>query len=87
MMLSEVIKLGVPVVHDGHTYSELTMRRCKVKDRKAAQKQWNSDEDRETGLIANLCEIPVAVIDELDAVDYNEVTKVLRSFLGLNTGI
>lgn len=74
------IKLQYPVEVDKQNHAELHMRRCKVKDRRTAMKQWSTDEDREIGLIANLCDVPPAVIEELDAADYNAVVGVLKSF-------
>jgi hypothetical protein len=60
------------------------MRRCKVKDRRLASKQ-KTDEDREITLIANLCEVPPSVIDELDSADYEQLQEVLKGFFGLIT--
>lgn len=83
--MTTTVKLKYPVMVDGTEYAELQMRRCKVKDRRAAAKQ-KSDEDREITLISNLCEVPPSVIDELDSVDYEQLQEVLRGFFGLNTG-
>lgn len=79
------IKLQYPIEVEKQPYSELHMRRCKVKDRRLAMKQWSTDEDREIGLIANLCEVTPAVIEELDSADYEKLQGVLRGFFGLNT--
>jgi hypothetical protein len=79
------IKLKHPVVVDGVEYAALQMRRCKVKDRRLAAKQ-KSDEDREITLIANLCEVPPSVIDELDTVDYSKLQEVLTGFFGMTSG-
>lgn len=79
--MTTTIKLQYPVTVDAVEYEELNMRRCKVRDRRAAAKQ-KTDEDREITLIANLCEVPPSVIDELDSVDYAELQKVLSSFFG-----
>jgi len=83
-MTTTPITLKYPVTVDGHEYAVLTMRRCKVKDRRIAAKQ-KTDEDREITLIANLCEVPPAVIDELDSADYEQLQEVLRGFFGLST--
>jgi hypothetical protein len=82
--MTTTIKLKFPVVVDGQEYAELNMRRCKVKDRRLAAKQ-KSDEDREITLIANLCEVPPSVIDELDTVDYSKLQEVLTGFFGMST--
>lgn len=78
------IKLDYPVTVEGTEYKELTMRRPKVKDQKAADKASGSDADKETMLFANLCEVPPAVIDELDMLDYGKVQKEYSGFLSPN---
>ena len=80
-----VIKLDYPITVDSQQIKELRMRRCKVKDRRMAMKQWHTDEDREIGLIANLCELPPEAIEELDAADYAKVQKEFGRFFGLAT--
>ena len=82
--MTTLIKLKFPVTVDGHEYTSLTMRRCKVKDRRIAAKQ-KSDEDKEITLIANLCEVAPDVIDELDAVDYAKLQEVLSGFFVSDT--
>ncbi len=84
-MTATPVTLKFPVTVDGHEYTVLNMRRCKVKDRRlAAQKK--TPEEQEITLIANLCEVPPQVLDELDAVDYAKLQEVLTSFFGLSTG-
>lgn len=84
-MTATTVTLKFPVTVDGQAYSELHMRRCKVKDRRlAAQKK--TPEEQEITLIANLCEVPPKVLDELDAADYAKLQEVLTGFLGLSTG-
>jgi len=82
--MSTTVTLKFPVTVDGHEYTSLQMRRCKVKDRRLAAKQ-KTDEDREIALIANLCEVPPSVIDELDAVDYAKLTETLQGFFVSST--
>lgn len=84
--MKEKIKLKYPVTVDGVEYTSLEMRRCKVKDRRLAEKNGSSDADKEIGLISNLCEVPPSVIDELDAFDYDKLQKVLMGFLSTATG-
>jgi hypothetical protein len=83
-MTTTSIPLQFPVTVDGQEYKSLNMRRCKVRDRRMAAKQ-KTDEDREIALIANLCEVPPAVIDELDALDYAKLTETLQGFFGSST--
>lgn len=77
------IKLQHPITLDGVSYSELSMRRSKVKDRLAVANMKNvSDEEKEILLFANLCEVAPDVIRELDEADYPAVQKVYMSFFG-----
>ncbi len=80
--MTEIIKLKYPVTVDGVEYDQLEMRRCKVRDRRLAAKKGDAAE-QETTLIANLCNVPPNVIDELDSTDYAQLSEVLRGFLGL----
>lgn len=82
--MTTTIKLQYPVEVGGHEYTELRMRRCKVKDRRLAGKQ-KTDEEREIALISNLCEVPPDVLDELDAVDYQKLVETLQGFFGSAT--
>lgn len=78
------IKLQYPVKIDGIEYTELTMRRSKVKDRLlVANMQNKSDEEKEILLFANLCEVSPEVIRELDEADYPSVQKVYMNFFGV----
>jgi hypothetical protein len=43
------------------------------------------DASREVHLIANLCEVPPHVIDELDAADYAKLTETLQGFFASAT--
>ena len=82
--MTTTVKLQFPVTVAGATYTELKMRRCKVKDRRLAAKQ-PTQEEQEITLIANLCEVPPDVIDELDSVDYSALQGVLSGFFGIST--
>ena len=84
VILVENIPLNIPVEVDKVTYSSLAMRRPKVKDQKIAKKATKSNEDYETLLFANLCEVSVAVIDELDVADYGALQKFYRGCSSLN---
>ena len=78
----EKIKLEYPVKIDETTYTELTMRRSKVKDRLAVSVMKTTDEEKEISLFANLCEVSPTVIKELDETDYTKVQKVYMGFFG-----
>lgn len=78
----EKIKLEYPVKIDETTYTELTMRRSKVKDRLAVSVMKTTDEEKEINLFANLCEVSPQVIKELDETDYTKIQKVYMGFFG-----
>lgn len=76
------ILLKYPIKINETEYTELTMRRSKVKDRLAVSAMKTTDEEKEITLFANLCEVSPQVIKELDEVDYTAVQKVYMSFFG-----
>lgn len=77
----ETIKLKYPVEVTGETFTNLTMRRSKIKDRLLVAKMKNvSDEEKEIRLFANLCEVEPKVIEELDEADYSNLQKVYLGF-------
>ncbi len=83
-MTTTTITLKFPVTVAGNEYKTLDMRRCKVRDRRLAGKKATAEE-QELALIANLCEVPPEVLDELDSVDYKQLQDVLSGFFGLTT--
>lgn len=75
------INLTFPVEINGETHSSLTIRRSKVKDRLAVAKMKNaSDEEKEIRFFANLCEVAPTVIEELDEVDYKQLSETYMGF-------
>lgn len=75
------IKLEYPVSVNGQEYTQLTMRRPKVRDQKLAAKLGNNDADREIALFANLCEVEPEMIEELDMTDYSHIQETYQNFL------
>jgi len=69
------ITLDHPVDVDSHKYTSLTMRRPKVRDLKVARKVEGDALDQDSALYANLCEVSLKVIDELDPVDFEKLDK------------
>jgi hypothetical protein len=61
--------------------TSLTMRRPKVRDLKAARRGEGSEFDRDTLLVANLCDVGVEVIDELDVVDWDALEAQYDEFV------
>jgi len=85
-MTVKKINLEYPVVVEKENFASLSMRRPKVKDMKVAAKSSNSKEDEETTLIANLCDVDPAVVNELDLSDYAQLQEVLSGFLEKKSG-
>lgn len=75
------IELDYPITINGKEVNALQMRRCKVGDQKAASRVGKTDEQRETILFANLCEINPEALDELDMLDYQKLQKTYNDFL------
>lgn len=80
-MSHETIELDYPVRHQGHEYARLAMRRPRVGDMLAAEKQGGSDAEREVAMFASLCEVPPEVLRELDMKDYRKIQAAYTGFL------
>lgn len=83
--MAEKIKLSSPIKVDGVLVHELNLRKPKVKDLIVANRKNSSDIDREVNLIANLAEIPVESVQELDLSDYLKTQNWLKNFLSPET--
>ncbi len=77
----EEIKLKYPIKVDGIEIKSLKMRRPKVRDRMAVEKQSASDAEKEVNLIANLCEVSPDALSELDLADYKLLQDKITDFL------
>lgn len=80
-MTTTTIKLDHPIAVDGVEVTELTLRRPKVRDVRAADKSSGSDGAREIRLFANLCEQTPAAMEELDMADYLKIQEAYQDFL------
>ncbi|ENM3868757.1 phage tail assembly protein [Vibrio cholerae] len=79
-VLTKTIQLTVPAFHEGKEYTELTIRRPKVRDQLLANKQCENTQDKEVRLFALLCGVADEVIQDLDMNDYEEVQKAVLGF-------
>jgi len=77
----ETIKLSHAITIENNTYEKLSLRRPKVRDRLAVERLKKTDAEKEITMIANLAEVTVEVIEELDLADYGKIQEVLQSFL------
>jgi hypothetical protein len=83
----ETIKLSQAITIENNTYEKLSLRRPKVRDRLAVERLKKTDAEKEITMIANLAEVTVEVIEELDLADYGKIQEVLQSFLEPAPGI
>lgn len=79
------IKLEEPIKIDGVEVKEISLRKPKVRDLIAAGKKTISDAEREVVLIANLAEVSIETIQDLDLRDYMKIQKWLQNFLAQQT--
>jgi hypothetical protein len=77
----EKIKLSEAIKVDGVLIHEVSLRRPKVRDLLIASKKETSETEREVNLIANLAEVPVEAVKDLDMRDYLKIQEVLKDFL------
>lgn len=75
------IKLDNPIKVDGVEVSEISLRQPKVRDLLVSGKKNVSEEEKEVNLIANLAEIPVDSVEDLDLRDYLKIQDWLKDFL------
>ncbi len=77
----KMVNLDYPVTVNGEAYSYLMLRRSKVKDRLLVAKLSDlTDEEKEIRFFANLCNVAPDVIQELDEVDYKQLSEGYMSF-------
>jgi len=79
------IKLENPIKIDGVEVNEISLRPPKVRDLLISSKKNVSEAEREVNLIANLSEIPVDVVEDLDLRDYLKIQNWLKDFLAQPT--
>lgn len=76
----QTITLNNPITVDGISFSELTIRRPKVRDYLAIERLDGSELSREVTLTANLASVTKETIEELYLDDYVKVQEVLKDF-------
>jgi len=75
------IELAEPVVVAGVKTSTISMRAPKVRDMLIMDKMGGSDAEKEIRLIASLCDIDQATIEDMSLADYRKLQDGYRSFL------
>ena len=84
MSKPKTVRLSQPIVWEGRTVTDVQVRRPKVKDLRAMERDGPnpaSQIDQGVAMAALLTELPVEVIDEMDAVDFAAVSEVIAGFL------
>lgn len=74
------IELDCPVEIAGVEVGHLIMRRPKVRDMLAAQHSSDNQADQAVTLVANLCEITVEDVHELDSADWDKLERQVAVF-------
>lgn len=76
------VKLDYPIEFDGQTIGEFTMRRPKARDTLKQGRATGSDFEKGLHLLADLCEQPIEIVQELDEVDLEKVQAQYLAFTG-----
>ena len=76
----EVHTLHVPVTVDGREYTELRVRRPRARDILRQAKSNAAPLEKTRDQLVNLCEVPPAVIDEVDVSDWFALQNILNAF-------
>ena len=76
-----MITLKYPIKVDGKEVKDIDFRRPKVKDMKKSSKMTKDESEAELLLFADLANLPVEAIEELDLWDYKVLQEEFKSFL------
>lgn len=79
-MVPETIKLDYPINVDGVEVGELRLRRVSVLDLEVMGRE-KSDLLKSIRLLAQVADLPMDTIREMDAADFNKVSEVVSGFL------
>lgn len=84
MSKPKTVRLSQAILWDGKSVTEVQVRRPKVKDLRAMERDniaTVTQIDQGVAMAALLTELPVEIIDEMDAVDFAAVSEVIAGFL------
>ncbi len=79
--MSVKVELSEPVDIAGVKASTVTMRAPKVRDMLVMEKLGGSDAEKEIRLVASLCDLEPAVIEDMTLADYGRLQQAYRGFL------
>lgn len=72
---------SAPVAHGGKTYPSLTLRKMKARDMVSADLV-NGETRKTFAIYASMADVPIGVIEELDADDYDRLEEVAAPLMG-----
>lgn len=79
--MSHKLDLKYPVSFGGEQITSMSFRRPKVRDLRALTTGAGTDEEKTIKMMADLCERPVDLLDELDPVDFAAIQDWLEPIL------
>ena len=77
--MTEPVKLAYPIEVDGIETDTLHLRRPKVRDIKMMD-NYKGDIEKSIALLAALCAVPPSSIEELDAADFDQLSRKIEGF-------
>lgn len=75
------VPLAFPITHDGRTIDSVTLRRPRVGDSLAAQRNAASPAELEIQLMALLTGLPISAIELIDMQDYTALQQALKDLV------
>ena len=79
----DTIELQYPFEYKGERFTELTVRRPKMRDLKKAQ-GIKDELEKSMRMMADLTEVDPKVIDELDPVDFATLSDKVGEYMGVS---
>lgn len=83
MQHTETYTLEYPFTHKGAEYSELSIRRPKMRDLKKFEGIRDNMKKAIT-MLSDLAEIAPDTVEEMDPVDFNAASTMIAGFLGIS---
>jgi uncharacterized protein (DUF885 family) len=83
MSKTETVTLEYPFEFNGETYTELTIRRPKLRDLKKSESV-KGNMAKGTMMLADLAEIDPKAIEEMDMEDFKTCSMVIADFMGVS---
>lgn len=81
--MSKTYKLKYPFLHNGEQFVAVEIRRPKMRDLKALAK-FNDPTEKSIAMLGQLADLSPAVVEEMDAEDFAEASKIIAVFMGVS---